>query len=116
MNHPIFSPKMDDRFSLLLLRYSQSKAWYLFGFSALIIAAIAGIPAIDKSSFKHVLIETVAITYILSGFLLTWLAAQAHACKQQKKKWVIAIFIVWPLAYLYLMRHLFFNSNVNKNT
>lgn len=55
-----------------------------------------------QASSNSAVFEATAITYSVIGIILAWLAAQARALKSNQKKWHIAIFLIWPLAFMYL--------------
>ena len=101
--HPIFSENMDDSFSLFFLAFSKSPRWLTLGVLALFgMGVLFSIP-IEKNS----IVEKLLIALSLTGILFTWIAAQANAYSKKKRSWLVAIFVVWPLAYWYLLRELY---------
>ena len=98
LKHPLFSEDMEDKFSTFLLAYSKSMSGLVFGF----ISLVAVIAVMFLSVERGGLLIKFLIAFSLTGILLTWLAAQARAYSQKKRKWMVAIFFIWPLSYWFL--------------
>ena len=111
MKHPLFSNNMEDGLSLFLLKFSESKYWFLFGISALFIFVFAS----QNASFMQFLNEHwfggILEVLCVIGALSTWFAAQAHSYKNERFKLVVIIFLLWPISYLYLFYIQFFVKN-----
>ena len=103
MKHTLFSNNMDDGFSLFLLNFSESKCWFLFGISALLIFGFASQNATFMTFLNEHWFGGILEALCIIGALSTWFAAQAHSYKNKRFKLVVAIFLLWPISYLFLL-------------
>ncbi|WP_162925718.1 hypothetical protein [Isoalcanivorax indicus] len=99
LKHPLFSEAMDDRFSAFFLRASRSPVWLALGILALVaILCFLFVPLENGSFFEKALMG-----FGVTGILFTWLAAQASAYQRKRTQWLVAVFLLWPLSYWYLL-------------
>jgi len=116
MKHPLFSENMEGRLSRFLLKFSESKGWLLFGFSALFIFIVASqSPNFMAFLNGHWFGKSLEV-YCVTGAILAWLAAQAHTYKNRNYKSMVVIIVLWPVSFVYLLYVQFSIYKKFKNT
>jgi hypothetical protein len=116
MKNRFISKELEESLTHFLLKFSMSNYWLLFGLSALALFVLMGQSLFFSNFIDEHPLGVVAEAYILIGVLLTWFAAQVFTYKNGKRGLHIAIFILWPLSYIYLIYLQFIVSRRRKNT
>jgi len=106
---------MDDRFSQFFLNYSESPKWLLCSVGALIVLVWLGFTQMTNAGEAVFWLTKLAISFSVFGVMGAWLAAQEHATNGLQKRWRVAMFLLWPMAYFYLGREFVHNRSSGRH-
>ena len=108
------SPERDP-FGRVFLK-AGSRLWVrLFGAVGL-LAFLVFISFPDSHESMNRLVFSSLIVIAVSGVMSTWFLAIADAANRGRKRWQIAVFCFWPLAYWYVYRELEASKSTDMGT